>query len=53
MSVAGTIRSLVNARSLQLQCTRVLHESFLLPVHIYIYMVVRQYGRRRGLGLGL
>ena len=37
MSVAGTIRSLVNARSLQLQCTRVLHESFLLPVHIYIY----------------
>ena len=30
--VAGTIRSLVNARSLQLKCTRVLHESLMVPV---------------------
>ena len=30
--VAGVIRSLVNARSLQLQCARVLHESLLIPV---------------------
>ena len=30
--VAGVIRSLVNARSLQLDCARVLHESFLVPV---------------------
>ena len=30
--VAGAIRSLVNARSLQLQCARVLHKSLLVPV---------------------
>ena len=30
--VAGTIRSLVNARNLQLECARVLHESLLVPV---------------------
>ena len=33
--VAGAIRSLVNARSLQLECARVLHESLLVPVLIY------------------
>ena len=33
--VAGAIRSLVNARSLQLECDRVLHDSFLLPVLTY------------------
>ena len=34
-SVAGTIRSLVNARSLQLECAEVLHESLLVPVFTY------------------
>ena len=29
--VAGTIRSLVNARSFQLVCARLLHESLLVP----------------------
>ena len=33
--VAGIIRSLVNARSLQLDCARVLHESLLVPVLTY------------------
>ena len=33
--VAGAIMSLVNARSLQLDCTRVLHESLLVPVITY------------------
>ena len=33
--VAGTIRSLVNARSLRVECARVLHESFLVPVLTY------------------
>ena len=33
--VAGAIRSLVNARSLQLECVRVLHESLLVPAHTY------------------
>ena len=30
--VAGAIRSLVNTRSLQLECAKVLHESLLVPV---------------------
>ena len=30
--IAGEIRSLVNATGLQLECTRVLHESLLIPV---------------------
>ena len=30
--VAGAISSLVNAKSLQLECARVLHESLLVPV---------------------
>ena len=33
--VAGAIRSLVNARSLQLKWARVLHESLLVPVLTY------------------
>ena len=33
--VAGAIRSLVNTRSLQLECARVLHESLLVPVLMY------------------
>ena len=33
--VAGAMRSLVNARGLQLECARVLHETLLVPVFIY------------------
>ena len=33
--VADAIRSLVNARSLQLECARVLHEPLLVPVLLY------------------
>ena len=33
--VAGTIRSLINAKGLQLECTRVLHEALLVPVLLY------------------
>ena len=33
--VAGAIRSLVNARDLQVVCARVLHETLLVPVLIY------------------
>ena len=33
--VAGAIRSLVNARDLQLECTRVLHETLLVRVLMY------------------
>ena len=33
--VTGTIKSLVNARGLQLECDRVLHESLLILVLIY------------------
>ena len=33
--VAGTIRSLVNVRGLQLECARVLHEEFPVPVLLY------------------
>ena len=33
--VAGVIRFLVNVMSLQLECTRVLHESLLVLVFIY------------------
>ena len=33
--VAGAIRPLVNARDLQLECTRVLHETLLVPVLMY------------------
>ena len=44
--VAGAIRSLVNARDLQLECARFLHETLLVPVLMYGR-------RRRDLGLGL
>ena len=33
--VASAIRSLVNAKSLQLECARVLHKSLLVPVLTY------------------
>ena len=33
--VAGAIRSLVNARDLQIKCARVLHETLLVPVLVY------------------
>ena len=33
--VAGAIRSLVNARGLQLECARVLHETLLVYVLLY------------------
>ena len=33
--VAGAIRSLVNARGLQLECAKVLHDSLLVPVLMY------------------
>ena len=33
--VAGDIRSLVNARDLPLECTRVLHETLLIPILMY------------------
>ena len=33
--VAGSIRSLVKARDLQLECVRVLHEVLLVPVLMY------------------
>ena len=33
--VAGAIKSLVNARDLQLECARVLHETLLIPVVMY------------------
>ena len=33
--VAGAIRSLINARSLQLECARVLNESLMVPVLTY------------------
>ena len=33
--VAGAIKSLVNARDLQLECARVLHETLLVSVFMY------------------
>ena len=33
--IAGAIRSLVNARDLQLECTRVLHETLPTPIPMY------------------
>ena len=34
-SVAGAIRSLINAMSLHLECSRVMHEPLLLPILTY------------------
>ena len=43
--VEGAIRSLVNARDLQIECARVLHETLLVPA--LICMVARLcYGKR-------
>ena len=48
--VAGAaIRSLINARSLEFECARVLNESLLVAVLTYGSETIR----RRGLGLGL
>ena len=33
--VAGAIRSLVNARDLEIQCARVSHETLIMPVLTY------------------
>ena len=33
--VAGAIRSVANARSLQFECAKVLHEALILPVLLY------------------
>ena len=41
--VASAIRSLVNARDLQIECARVLHKTLLVPVLKYLSMAVRQY----------
>ena len=48
--VAGAIRSLVNARDLQLECARVLHEIQLVPVLMYSSETMEGGG---GLKLGL
>ena len=47
--VAGAIRSLVNARRLQLECAKVLHESLLVPVPTYVSetMIGREKERSR------
>ena len=46
---AGAIRSLVNARELQLECTRVWHEKMLAPVLMYgsETMLKKEKGRSR------
>ena len=33
--VAGAIKSLINARGLQLECAKVLHKTLLVPVFMY------------------
>ena len=50
--VAGSIRSMVHARSWQLEFSKVLHESLLVPVLTYGNEIMIYGGRRRGLGLG-
>ena len=47
--VAGAIRSLVNAWSLWLECARVLHESLLVPIPMYVSktMIWREKDRSR------
>ena len=50
--VAGSIRPLVNARSLQVESVRVLHESWLVPVLTYGTKTMIWRGRR-GLGFVL
>ena len=48
-TVEGAIRYLVNARSLQLECARVLHKSLLVPVFMYgsETMILREKERSR------
>ena len=43
--IVGSIRSLVYARDLQLECVTVMHEA--LPVPVLIMTVRQYYGRRR------
>ena len=50
--LVGAIRSLVNVRSLQFECARVLHESLLVPVLTYSSETMI-WSEKRGLGLGL
>ena len=38
--IAGEIRSLVNARDLQLESARVLHETLLMPVLMYGFELI-------------
>ena len=51
--VVSAIRSLFNARDLQLECARVLHETLLVPVLTYGSETILLILRRRDLGLGL
>ena len=50
--VAGATKYLVNARGLELECAKVLHELLLVPVPMYSSetMILR---KRSSLGLGL
>ena len=50
--VTGVFRSLVNARGLKLECTRLLHEALLVPVLLYGSKTMVS-EKRKGLGLGL
>ena len=49
IKLAGTLRPLVNSRSLQLECAKVLHEALLVPVTLYgsETMIWREKGRSR------
>ena len=48
-TLAGVIRSLVNARDLQPECPRVLHETLFVHVLIFLCMAIlcREKGRSR------
>ena len=50
--VAGAIKSLVNAKVLKLECSKVLHEGLLVPVLLYGNETMI-WKKRIGLGLGL
>ena len=43
--VAGAVKSLVNARDLQFECARVLHETLSVP--LFMYGARQGYGKRR------
>ena len=53
--VSGVIRSLVNARDMQLECARVHYETMKHCMYLFLCMALRQCyrKRRRDLGLGL